>query len=197
MTRDRIISQLFSGKGFNDCIAKMEPAHLQDDLKMEVMTVICELSEDALYDLYNRGKLEHYTTRVIVNMIINKYSPFFKKYRGQSIQYMENLYESEDERDEFDFRSVLRAMARQNNALLANDEEEIAERQEREEAEDYAMANVDNLYWYDAELLKLYVKHGNYRAIEKETGIPFGSCYKNIQKSIQELKQRTLCSTTI
>jgi hypothetical protein len=30
---------------------------------------------------------------------------------------------------------------------------------------------------------------GNYRAIERKTGIPFISCYKNVQKSIAALRR--------
>jgi hypothetical protein len=197
MTRDQIISQLFTGKSFNDCIRKMEPEHLRDDLKMEVMTVICELPQTSLFDLYNRGKLEHYTTRVIINMIINKYSPFFKKYRGQSVQYMENLYEGIDaDRDEFDYRLVLQAMARQNNAILITEEDEATARREREDAEDRTLVSIGDLDWYTEGMIKLYLESGNYRAMERATGIPFPSCYKTVQKAVKQLKQKALCSTT-
>ncbi len=40
--------------------------------------------------------------------------------------------------------------------------------------------------------LRLYLKHGNYRAIEEETGIPYSSCFKNIQKSLGILKRRAI-----
>lgn len=51
---------------------------------------------------------------------------------------------------------------------------------------------VDELYWYDKEILMLYIQLGNYRAIEKKTGIPYASAYKTVQKVIKEIKQKVL-----
>ena len=51
---------------------------------------------------------------------------------------------------------------------------------------------VDNLYWYDKEILMLYIELGNYRAIQKKTGIPYASAYKTVQKAIKEIKQKVL-----
>jgi hypothetical protein len=42
VTRNQIIENLFTGTNFNDCICKMEPQHLQQDLKMEVISIVCE-----------------------------------------------------------------------------------------------------------------------------------------------------------
>ena len=61
-------------------------------------------------------------------------------------------------------------------------------RKEREELEDLALDNIDLLDWYESELLKLYIKHNNYRAIETVTGIPFSSVYKTIQSSIKKIR---------
>lgn len=66
--------------------------------------------------------------------------------------------------------------------------------EEEQQAFDYDMlcdnvqAYVKNLHWYNAELLNLYIKHGNYRAIEQATGIPWSSCYKNISKTLRRIK---------
>lgn len=49
---------------------------------------------------------------------------------------------------------------------------------------------VDGLYWYDKEILTLYIELGNYRAIEKKTGIPYASAYKTVQKVIKEIKEK-------
>lgn len=49
---------------------------------------------------------------------------------------------------------------------------------------------LDGLYWYDKQILQLYIKLGNYRAVEKETGIPFSSVYKTVQKAIKQIKEK-------
>jgi hypothetical protein len=74
----------------------------------------------------------------------------------------------------------------------------IAFDEEQQEQMDYELLcdnvgkQVDDLYWYDREILKLYIELGNYRAIEKKTGIPYASAYKTVQKVIKEIKQKVL-----
>lgn len=49
---------------------------------------------------------------------------------------------------------------------------------------------IDDLYWYDRQILELYIKLGNYRSIQKATGIPYSSAFKTVQKVIKEIKQK-------
>ena len=49
---------------------------------------------------------------------------------------------------------------------------------------------IDSLYWYKKELFKLDLKHGNYRAIEAETGIKWESAYATIQTAIKEIRTK-------
>ena len=53
-----------------------------------------------------------------------------------------------------------------------------------------AIEEIDKLYWYNKGLIALYQRYGNFRAIEKETGIPWESCYKTIKKSFKEIKEK-------
>ena len=53
----------------------------------------------------------------------------------------------------------------------------------------YVEDKVNDLYWFDQEIIKLYIKHGNYRAIQKETGIPWISTYKTIQKAFEQIRK--------
>lgn len=165
MTRTQIIEQLFTGKNFNDCISKMEPEHLREDLKMEVIAVVCEWPEEKVKALHYEGKLEFYVVRVIINMLSNKYSPFFKKFRVQTLQ-LTNMEIAE---------------------IYALDEREL-----RENQEDAVMGEIDNLDWYNGKMLRLYMNKGTYRAMETATGIPHESCYKTVQKAIKELKRKII-----
>lgn len=175
MTRNQIINQLFLGKNFNDCIGKMQPEQLREDLRQEVILIVCEMPEEKIISLHQRKELEFFTVRIILNQIRSKTSPFAKKYRGV-------VGECRSDPD--------------NDIKLykypQHDPIEIEERQLREMIEDMAIEEIDKLYWYNKGLVELYVKHGNFRAIEKETGIPFGSCYKTIKKSFEQIKQKVL-----
>lgn len=194
MTRTQIIEQLFTGKNFNDCINKMEPRHLRDDLKMEVMAIICEWPEEKIIGLHQRKELDFFVVRVILNQIQSNSSPFYKKYRRWIEEYDEQVGAGDYVRHGKGVAEAKhRAWIVEKATLQAYlQEEAIEDRLNREDMEDKALSEIENLYWYNAELVKLYMLHGNYRAIEEQTGIPFVSCYHTIRKSFKELKQKAL-----
>lgn len=165
-SRNEIIEELYSSREFNDCISKMEPDHLREDLKAEVVLILLETDEKKLIDIHSKGVLKFYAVRIIINLIQSDRSLFYKQYRQQ--------------------------VAELTDKFLADENTDIEERAAREEMEDKALSEIDNLYWYNSGILKLYLKHGNYRAIEEDTGIPYSSAYKTIQKSFQEIRQKVL-----
>lgn len=164
-TKNEIIEELYRSKDFNDCISKMEPEHLQDDLKAEVVLILLETEEQRLIAIHEAGALKYYTVRVIINLIQSKTSRFYKLYRQQLNEI---------------------------NDRFAYEETDIEERATREEVEERAMKEIDNLYWYNAGIVKLYLKLGTYRAIQEDTGIPFPSVYKTVQKSFKEIREKVL-----
>lgn len=89
MKRDAIISNLFLCDSFRNCINKMEPEHLRDDLKQEVILIICELPEERLFQLVTDKALEWFTVRIILNLIKSNTSPFAKKYRKEILELPE------------------------------------------------------------------------------------------------------------
>lgn len=165
-TKNQIITELYKSREFNECIGKMEPDHLRDDLRSEVVLILLETSDEKIKQLHEQvNGLKYYTVRIILNLIQSKTSKFYKQYRQQLAQLHDRF---------------------------ACEEVDIEERAAREETEDKAMSEIDNLYWYNKEMVKLYIEHGNYRAIEEITRIPYSSAYKTIQKSLQEIKLKVL-----
>lgn len=163
MTKNQIIEKLYTGKNFTDCIAKMEPEHLREDLKQEVILIVCEWDEEKIQKLHADHVLEFYVVRVILNLIKSNTSNFYKTYRQIMVEFINHEVADDFNREE---------------------------RELREMVEDMAIEEIDRLYWYEKGLIELYIKHGNYRAIEKDTGIPFTSCYKSIQKSIKTIREK-------
>jgi hypothetical protein len=164
--KNEIVEQLYRSKEFNDCIGKMDPDHLRDDLRAEVTLILLETEEGRLQIMHARGELKFYTVRIIINLIQSKTSLFYKRYRQQLAELTDKFFAEED----------------------ANFEERMS----REDIEDKALSEIDNLYWYNRQMVRLYMQHGNYRAIEKDTRIPYSSAYKTIQKSFEEIKQKVL-----
>lgn len=165
-TKNQIIEELYRSKEFNDCISRMEPEHLRDDLRAEVTLILLETDEQKLLAIHAGNALKFYTVRIIINLIQSKTSLFYKKYRQQ--------------------------MAEITDRFIAEQADDFKERAAKEDIEDKAIKEIGNLYWYNSGIVKLYLKHGNYRAIEEDTGIPYSSAYKTIQKSFQEIKQKVL-----
>lgn len=194
MTRDQIIQQLFTGQNFRDAIQKMEPAHLRDDLQMEVIAEVCEWPDEKVMDLHGRGRLGFYVAKVMLFMVINKYSPFYKKYRASVAEYVDDW--NSDDKDHM-HEGDAAGPKRRLNAGVKVEIEDIQVREIRELQEDAAMGLIDNLYWYDQQLIKLYIQHGSYRAIEGETGIPWESAYKSIQKSLKNIRCQVLKSSSV
>ena len=93
MTKNDIITGLYSSKEFNDCINKMHPECLRDDLRAEVSLVICEQDEDFLRTLYDKHELNYWVVRVVLNMIKSDTSGFYRKFRHPLIEYTENLHD--------------------------------------------------------------------------------------------------------
>lgn len=164
-TKNEIIEELYRSKDFNDCINKMEPEHLRDDLRAEVVLILLETDEQKLVEMHAKKVLNFFTARIIINQIFSTTSPFYKRYRQQLGEI---------------------------NDRIAYEETDIEERATREEAEERAMQEIDNLYWYNAGIVKLYLKLGTYRAIQEDTGIPFPSVYKTVQKSFKEIREKIL-----
>jgi hypothetical protein len=164
--KNEIVEQLFTSKEFNDCINKMEPDHLRDDLRAEVALILLETDERKLVEIHRSGGLKFYTVRIIMNLIQSKTSLFYKLYRQQVVEITDKFIAGEDQ--DFEARAA------------------------KENLEDKAIKEIDNLYWYNGEMVKLYLKYGNYRAIEENTRIPYTSAYKTIQKSLTEIKQKVL-----
>lgn len=156
--RNKILTDLFTSKEFNNCISKMQPVNLQEDLKAEVGLILCELPESRLIELADKNELKFFTVRIVLNLIKSFNSPFYKKFRKHQTEELSNIEIAYD--SDLDVKLT----------------------------RELALDHIDNLYWYDKEMLMLYLKHGNYRAIEKETGIPWESAYKSIQKSCKEIR---------
>lgn len=162
----------------------MKPEHLQGDLRSEVMLILCEEDEEKIISLYQKGVLKFYTVRIILNLIQSNTSPFYKKFRQDSIGIttLREQYKGEvasDMLDSFDNKLSLK--------LISND---LTEENEKQLKECLALDEIDNLYWYDREIVRLYLKLGNYRAVESETGIPWESCYKTIKSACKKIKAK-------
>lgn len=92
-TKNEIITAMYNSKEFNDCINKMEPDHLRDDLRAEVILILLETADDKIMKLHEqKDGLKFYTVRIILNLIQSKTSSFYKKYRQSPVELDINVH---------------------------------------------------------------------------------------------------------
>jgi len=48
---------------------------------------------------------------------------------------------------------------------------------------------LNKIYWYKAEVLKLYAEIGNYRGVAEKTGIPTASIFQTVKQAKNEIKR--------
>lgn len=187
MTKNEIIGELFTSKEFISCIKKMEPVSLQDDLKSEVILVLLEKDDDLIHGLHQRNELKYYTVRIILNMIQSKSSPFYKTFRKNEVLNL-NGFESYHQ-DIFSYSESV-ADSERNTGTILKVNRTIAIGSDYDTKPDEAMLELENLYWYDREIMKLYAEHGTFRKIEEVTQIPWESVYKTVRKSCQIIRKK-------
>lgn len=179
--RNSIVKELYCSKEFDDVINKMQPAQIRDDLRSEVALALLELPEKNFINIQN---IKFYAVRIIMNMVTNQNHPFYKKFRNK-FEQLQDWNEINEEKD-----------LKINNAKEIEWEElQYADRLKRELSEEKVMLILndwengnDNSNWYKASLIKIYLKLGDYRSIERKTGISHVAAYNTIKKTIQEIK---------
>src|SRR5687767_7780596 len=137
----------------------MEPQHLRQDLKQETILSLLEQPDQRIIELRKRNELVFFAVRVIINLICSNRSSFYKTYRQKTTPNIPEV-----QYHELNGRAV------------------------REELEERALGKIDSLYWFDREVVRLYLKLGTYQAIENETRIPKVSCCRTVVKAVKQIR---------
>jgi hypothetical protein len=162
MVKNEILTEYWDLKEVNDAFSKMQPEELQYDLKAEVFLVLCEMDEQKLIGMYERNELKFYIVRTMLNMIKSDRSSFYKNYRNHI---------------EMDNNTISKEMNR-----LHIETTDIVDKLEK---------NLENLHWYNKELLKLYALDfkKNAKELSRKTGIPYMSIVRTLHKTKTEMKK--------
>jgi len=158
MTRAEILDKMYRDPDVADAIGKMEPAHLRDDLRQEIFTVLCELPEERLLGMHAQGWLKWFLVRTMLNMIKSDRSTFFNKFR--------------------------RGMDEWNERMEVKDQGEDA----TEETIEKMQEKMGELHWYASKVMELYADGGNIMKLSRETHIPYRSLLKTVSKTRRKLR---------
>lgn len=152
MTARQLLEDLYKSKELKECLAKIRPVEVQQDVLQHTFTELLLKDESFILDIWNRGKLTAYVAKMLYNMANLQRSSF--NYPNRHDYYPEHLPE-----------------------VVEVKEEKID-------------VPLDKLYWYEAEILKLYAEHGSYRKVEELTGISHVSVYNTVKKARINIKKK-------
>lgn len=82
MTKSQIIEELYRSKEINEAISKMEPVDLQEDLRQELFLILCNMEEEKILDMYEKGYIKFFLIRTMMIMIKSNRSYFYKNFRN-------------------------------------------------------------------------------------------------------------------
>jgi hypothetical protein len=188
---NEIIVQLIESKDFKKCINKVQPSCIRRDLVSEISLILLETNPDKIILMGDKQQLRFYVVKIIMNLAFSNTSPFYKKFRKNSVLFKENIsFDYQDDNGNLD-ETVTKLLN------VEDDSEETIIRKNDEERVLAALDNVTdygtfidefNLDAYESQMLKLYIKYGNYRNMQRQTMIPYVSCFNTVRKAIIKIK---------
>lgn len=135
---------------------------LWEDLRQEISLIVLEYDQIKMLEILSKGKpvFKFWIVRICCNQIHSKNGKMYKQYH--TIIPIEDVSKLMDEVElnQFDQSTI-----------------------------DKLNLLIQKLYWYDQEILKMYIEHGSVRKVAALTGIPHTSIFitiKNIQKCIKQ-----------
>lgn len=185
MTKNEIVTEIFESAEYDLIFDKLMNKKFKDlykeDFKQELGLILLEMKDNLIIDLYKNNRLKFYVVRICLNQINSSTSPFYKKFRKESLEktnhnlvYCHNYLDNVTDNDTDDFRWL-----KLDNNILK-----------------YLQSN-NILTWYELNILSIYYRLGEYsneipqtyRSIEKEYGIAFASIFNTIKISIGKIKE--------
>lgn len=93
MSRDKIISDLWSSAFLNELLSKLTSDHpLKEDLKSELFIIICTWSDKKIKEAHKGNYLHYQVVAILKNQFHSNTSPFHKKFRKFNHEELTGLF---------------------------------------------------------------------------------------------------------
>jgi DNA-directed RNA polymerase specialized sigma24 family protein len=161
LSKSFVLSALFTSEEIAEVLRKIQPSYIRDDVRQAAFLVLYEKDEVFIMDLHSRGKLRQYVAKTIYNTAHFSESGFNRANRRATEIPTENFSCVADEEPDYDYEALVEACP----------------------------IKLEAIYWYNRDLLKLYVKLGSYRKVAEETGIPCRSVYDAVKQAKADMKK--------
>jgi len=148
---------------------------LGEELFSMYMEKLIEMDLDKLISLCKNKEFKYYSIAMIRHDVYRKNSPFSKRYRREGMVDISEAYDIADDREDITY-----FCQETTEELLTDIDEYLLE-----------LSKINNSYWYDYEIYKLYYREFNsYRKMSAATEIPVSSLYHSVNKSRRRIRKQ-------
>jgi hypothetical protein len=165
--RNAIISELFVSDWYNEALKTIVHPFDIDDLNQEVMVVLLSKPEEDINRLYKSDYFRWYVVRVIMNIYRMPKSKFVTE-NNKYISMPDSVKAKLDSMSDSDFDALIEDNRLHELKLQATNDV------------------IENLYWYDREIFKLWMANTNAKKIARDTMIS----HREILRVITEVKTK-------
>jgi hypothetical protein len=186
MTKDSLITEIYTSKEIGEVILKIQPEHLRDDLKQHVFLLLLEKEEEFILELHKIGKLKNYIIKILFQLV------HFKKDKFHTIYGKNTEGKCIEVPFDFSIASDKYQIPIESDGNIERENDCISELDKIKGIEFPSQTGkkCGSISMYHGVLLERYVEKGNYRAVAEETGIPVKSVYNAVQMAKNEIKKR-------
>jgi DNA-directed RNA polymerase specialized sigma24 family protein len=171
-----LLTTIYVSSEVDEVIKKIKPNYLRDDVKQHAFLTLFEKDEAFILDLHERDKLRNYVVKVIYNTANFNEGKFQREQRRST--EIPCSFETDQETDR-----PLDVHALKIYDHICNGARDDENAMDYEALVESCPVILDELYWYDKAILKLYAEHGSYRKVAKVTGIPFRSIGESVNRA--------------
>lgn len=164
---NKIIIELIYGTNIKRFLSKIRPTDIQDDLQAELGLILLEKPPSFIIKLNENNQLSFYAIKIIKILAFSNTSYFFKTFRSTTLEITDYMHD-----------------------IIPNDNSQIDELEYKAEMHNKIKNELDKIHWYYAKMINFYIEFGDYRNMSKELDIPHSSCFKDVKKGINQIKQQ-------
>lgn len=166
MTKDEAIERIFKTGILKKICRQIADPSFSDDLEQEIYVAMLRKPEPLLQELWDKGQMHFYLTRVATNLYRSSTSKFTKKHKqfehNDDVSTISDMYYAENS----DPEQIEQIMIASKKIISSWDK--------------------PNEFPYLQQLFLLYLQSPSMAEISRLTGIP----YRTVKKTINELKQK-------
>ncbi len=167
---------------------KIAPPEHFDDFKQEVFLILTQKQDDVLR-AYNDNKHLFYAIRIMVNLATQERNVYHKTYRNRNLPFREDIFEESSIFKQQKTRELekLVFVLPDSYKVQCDESDELSIRKIKEEEEIKLLDRIEGLEektgtCYYRLLVAAIKKHGTYREVSRQTGIPLTSIHNAVKK---------------